>query len=84
MSIKNILNKSYKYIKWRKNNMKIGIISDVHGNISALDAVLKDLDKENINKIICLGDFIGRSGKIRRSNTKDIANKRKMYMCKRK
>ena len=64
--------------------MKIGIISDVHGNINALDAVLKDLDKENINKIICLGDFIGRSGKIRRGNTKDIANKRKMYMCKRK
>lgn len=44
--------------------MKIGIISDVHGNIDALDAVLEELKKENIDKIICLGDFIGRSRKI--------------------
>lgn len=51
--------------------MKIGIISDIHGNIDALDAVLKELEKENINKIICLGDFIGRNRKIRRSNTKN-------------
>ena len=60
--------------------MMIGVISDIHGNIEALDAVLK----ENIDKIICLGDFIGRSRKIRRSNTKNITNKRKMYMYKRK
>jgi len=44
--------------------MKIGIISDIHGNIDALDAVLENLKKENIDKIICLGDFIGRSRKI--------------------
>ncbi len=64
--------------------MKIGIISDIHGNIDALNAVLKEIEKENIDKIICLGDFIGRSRKIRGSNTKNITNKRKMYMCKRK
>ena len=64
--------------------MKIGIISDRHGNIDALNAVLKEIEKENIDKIICLGDFIGRSRKIRGSNTKNITNKRKMYMCKRK
>ena len=62
--------------------MKIGIISDIHGNIDALNAVLKEMKKENIDKIICLGDFIGRCRKIRRSNTKNIANERKMYMCK--
>ena len=28
--------------------MKIGIISDIHGNKKALDAVLKQLEKENI------------------------------------
>ena len=39
--------------------MKIGIISDIHGNIKALDAVLNELEKENIDKIICLGDMIG-------------------------
>ena len=36
--------------------MKIGIISDIHGNKKALDAVLKQFEKENIDKIICLGD----------------------------
>ncbi|MEI3401861.1 MAG: metallophosphoesterase family protein [Clostridia bacterium] len=39
--------------------MKIGLISDIHGNIKALDAVLEQLEKENIDKIICLGDFVG-------------------------
>ena len=37
---------------------KIAIISDVHGNITALDAVLNDIKNRNINKIICLGDSI--------------------------
>lgn len=53
-----LLNISYK------NNMKIGIISDIHGNIDALNSVLKMLEKEEVDKIICLGDFIGRSRKI--------------------
>ena len=44
--------------------MKIGIISDIHGNIDALNSVLKMLEKEEVDKIICLGDFIDRSGKI--------------------
>ena len=37
---------------------KIAIISDVHGNITALNAVLNDIKNRNINKIICLGDSI--------------------------
>ena len=41
--------------------MRIGIISDIHGNLSALDAVLKELKNKNIDKIICLGDLIRRS-----------------------
>ena len=39
--------------------MKIGIISDIHGNKKALDIVLEELDKKNVDKIICLGDFVG-------------------------
>lgn len=39
--------------------MKIGLISDIHGNKKALDAVLEQLENENIDKIICLGDLIG-------------------------
>lgn len=37
---------------------KIAIISDVHGNITALNAVLDDIKKRNINRIFCLGDSI--------------------------
>lgn len=39
--------------------MKIGVISDIHGNIEALQAVLKEFDKINVGKIICCGDVIG-------------------------
>ncbi|MCG9584138.1 metallophosphatase family protein [Vibrio tubiashii] len=37
----------------------IAIISDVHGNLPALRAVLKDIEKYNVNKIISLGDVAG-------------------------
>ena len=37
---------------------KIAIISDVHANITALDAVLEDIKARGIDKIFCLGDSI--------------------------
>lgn len=37
---------------------RIAIISDIHANITALNAVLDDIKKKNINKIYCLGDSI--------------------------
>lgn len=37
---------------------RIAIISDVHANITALNAVLEDINKRNVNKIFCLGDSI--------------------------
>ena len=39
--------------------MKIGLISDIHGNKKALDTVLEQLEKKNIDKIICIGDLVG-------------------------
>ena len=39
--------------------MKVAIISDVHGNKEALEAIMNDIKRENINNIICLGDVIG-------------------------
>ena len=39
--------------------MKIGLISDIHGNYEALTAVLGELDKMNISEIYCLGDVVG-------------------------
>lgn len=38
--------------------MRIAIISDIHGNAIALDAVLSDLAGESIDQIVCLGDAI--------------------------
>lgn len=35
------------------------VISDIHGNLEALDAVLADIDRRSIKKVYCLGDVIG-------------------------
>ena len=37
---------------------KIAIISDVHGNITALNAVLDDIKNRGIKRIFCLGDYV--------------------------
>lgn len=43
--------------------MKVGIISDIHGNKVALDKVLSDMN--NIEHIICCGDVVGYGPKPR-------------------
>lgn len=37
----------------------IAIISDIHGNLEALSAVLAEIDRHGIDDIICLGDIVG-------------------------
>lgn len=39
--------------------MKIAIISDIHANIHALEAVWEDLKKQRPDKVYCLGDLVG-------------------------
>jgi protein phosphatase len=39
---------------------KIAVISDIHGNIPALEAVLKDINLRKIEKVFCLGDLVGK------------------------
>lgn len=39
--------------------MQLAIISDVHANLAAFEAVLKDIDQSNVDKIICCGDLVG-------------------------
>jgi diadenosine tetraphosphatase ApaH/serine/threonine PP2A family protein phosphatase len=39
--------------------MKAAVISDIHSNLEALQAVLKDIKKRRIKKIFCLGDLVG-------------------------
>jgi predicted phosphodiesterase len=38
---------------------KIGIISDIHGNLHALEKVLSELNRSSVDEIWCLGDIIG-------------------------
>ena len=37
----------------------LAIISDIHGNRHALEAVLRRLDDHNVTDVICLGDIVG-------------------------
>ncbi|NNK57109.1 MAG: metallophosphoesterase [Desulfofustis sp.] len=39
--------------------MKTAILSDVHGNLEALNAVMSDLDEFKPDRTVCLGDLIG-------------------------
>lgn len=39
--------------------MKLGIITDIHNNLFALNTVLKYFAEQNCDKIICCGDIIG-------------------------
>ncbi|QVY62060.1 metallophosphoesterase family protein [Cytobacillus gottheilii] len=39
---------------------KIAVISDIHGNLTALEAVLDDIEIRDIHTILCLGDLIGK------------------------
>src|SRR4051795_12090220 len=37
--------------------MRVGFISDIHGNLLALDAVLADLSRQEVDRVVCLGDI---------------------------
>ena len=39
--------------------MKIAVLSDIHGNIFALSQVLQEAKKDNIEKLLVLGDIVG-------------------------
>jgi predicted phosphodiesterase len=39
--------------------LKRAILSDIHGNLEALEAVLADIADQGISQIYCLGDIIG-------------------------
>lgn len=39
--------------------MRYGIVSDIHANIQAWKAVLRDMRKNGVDSILCLGDVIG-------------------------
>lgn len=38
---------------------RTAIVSDIHGNLAALEAVLEDIDSQSVDRIVCLGDVVG-------------------------
>jgi predicted phosphodiesterase len=38
----------------------VALIGDIHGNLPAFEAVLADIDRRGIERIICLGDVAGK------------------------
>jgi putative phosphoesterase len=36
--------------------MRLGLIADLHGNLPALEAVLAELERDGVDRIVCLGD----------------------------
>lgn len=39
--------------------MKIAVISDIHGNLDALKKVLEDIEKREVDNVVCSGDLVG-------------------------
>ena len=39
--------------------MRVAVVSDIHGNLNALEAVLAEIDREQPDEIWCLGDVVG-------------------------
>jgi diadenosine tetraphosphatase ApaH/serine/threonine PP2A family protein phosphatase len=43
--------------------MRIGILTDIHANLPALETVLADVDRSDVDYIACLGDIVGYGGR---------------------
>jgi len=39
--------------------MRLAVVSDIHGNLTALEAVLADVDRQQVDDLIVAGDFVG-------------------------
>jgi len=60
--------------------MKLAFISDIHSNLEALNAVLKDIKKKKIDRIFCVGDIIGYNSNP--NEVCEILKKSKILMIK--
>ena len=38
---------------------RLAVVSDIHGNAAALEAVLAEIDAESCDGVLCLGDTVG-------------------------
>ncbi len=68
---------------------RIALITDIHGNLEALEAILEDIKTQNIDEIICLGDTIdiGPNSKecvdlLIENNIKSVLGNHEIYLLK--
>lgn len=68
---------------------RLAIFTDIHGNLEALEAILKDIKDKEIDEVICLGDIIdiGPNSKecvdlLLDNNVKSILGNHEIYLLK--
>ena len=68
---------------------RIAVISDIHGNLEALNAILEDVKNQDIDDIICLGDTIniGPNSKecidlLIENNVKSVLGNHELYLLR--
>ena len=66
---------------------KIAVIGDIHSNLEALEAVLKDIKSRRVTKIYCVGDIVGYGANpnecinlIRKAKIKCVAGNHDFYV----
>lgn len=60
--------------------MRFAIISDIHGNLDSLITFFKDIEKENVDGIFCLGDIVHRGFNFKENLVIDyLRSKRNLY-----
>src|SRR5690554_444561 len=42
-----------------RTSMPLALLSDIHANLPALEAVLADIDRRRPDAVYCLGDLVG-------------------------
>jgi predicted phosphodiesterase len=56
--MKKIQIKSQKCKRRQSTRIRTALISDIHGNAIAFEAVLADLEREPVDQVVCLGDAL--------------------------
>lgn len=60
---------------------RIALFSDVHGNLEALESILEDIKKQDIDEVICLGDTIDNGPNSKECVDLLIDNNIKSVLC---
>lgn len=68
---------------------RIALVSDIHGNLEAMEAILEDIKSQDIDEIICLGDSISLGPNSKEcvdllidNNIKSVLGNHEIYLLK--